>query len=202
MYSNSDFKILDFGGFYLFISPTGVLSPYIPTQKPVIVSEYEYHDGIVDEIKNLIESGSYVVIRGSFDHFHRGHILLIDSCTNIFPNSKIIFNVSTDDYNIRRGQRKEFLNRMQPYRVRVDTLKEYLSRIGMTERIEIIPLEDAYGELVFNPDVGFNAFGNDGKYLKDIRSNMEIANNLRNSKGFPSAYPALIPLLMTGEGKL
>jgi len=25
MYSNSDFKILDFGGFYLFISPTGVL---------------------------------------------------------------------------------------------------------------------------------------------------------------------------------
>jgi len=203
MYSNPDFKILDFGSFGLFMSPKGILSPYIPTQKPIIVSEGEYHNGIVDDIKNLIESGSYVVIRGSFDHFHRGHQLLIDTAYDIFPNSFFVFNVSTDEYNTSiRKKRKMHSERIQSYKIRIATIRRYIELKDLVSRAEIVPLNDVYGEVVSNALVRFNVFGNDKRVLESIYGNMYQVNLMRYQRGLEIVYLVLIPTLTTEKGDI
>lgn len=85
-----------------------------------------------------IPRGKRVVIGGTFDVLHKGHIALIEKA--FASGERVLIGVTTDDYAgmIHRRRVKEYGDRLQ-------RLMSFLRDRGLINRADIFPIQDHFG---------------------------------------------------------
>src|SRR3990172_4565885 len=84
---------------------------------------------------------------GTFDHLHMGHERFIASA--LAAAERVIIGVTSDDF----PQIKAARDLIKSFRQRRQELEEFIGKQGLSERVELIPLEDRYGPTVSQPGI-------------------------------------------------
>jgi len=88
-----------------------------------------------------------VAVGGTFDALHRGHKILLR--TAFRAGDKVLIGVSRNGF--ARRLRKS--HHVDPYAKRKRELVSFLRKEGLTQRSEIMPLDDPYGPTIANSTV-------------------------------------------------
>jgi cytidyltransferase-like protein len=88
-----------------------------------------------------------VVVGGTFDIFHRGHRTLLKKAFKV--GNRVLIGLVSDDF--LKKLRKP--HNIATYVERIEELKEFLKRKGVSERAEILPLDDSYGVTLSRSDI-------------------------------------------------
>ena len=83
-----------------------------------------------------------VAVGGTFDEFHRGHKVLLMKAFEI--GQHVLIGLCSDEF--AKKMRKPHIT--APFEDRLKELKVFLEALNMSERAEIIPLNDSYGATV------------------------------------------------------
>jgi phosphopantetheine adenylyltransferase len=118
---------------------------------------------------------SVVAVGGTFDHFHRGHEVLISKCFEIGG---------------RVAKRKD-----QPYDERFLALKSFISAKFPKRRSEIHKLEDYFGPAVIEEDVQAIVV------TKETAARVTIANKERIKRGLNPLEAVIIDFVTSQDGK-
>jgi pantetheine-phosphate adenylyltransferase len=88
-----------------------------------------------------------VAVGGTFDELHRGHKTLLTQAFEI--GEQVVIGLSSDELVSKLSKPHVTAN----YAEREQWLKTWLSELGLAERAEIIPLIDAFGSTIKDPDI-------------------------------------------------
>ena len=83
-----------------------------------------------------------VAVGGTFDEFHRGHKVLLMKAFEI--GQHVLIGLCSDEF--AKKMRKPHIT--APFEDRLKELKVFLEALNLSERAEIIPLNDSYGATV------------------------------------------------------
>ena len=85
-----------------------------------------------------------VGVGGTFDELHKGHRALLVKAFEV--GDHVVIGMSTDEFVRTMG--KPHLT--ASYRQRLRDLKNFLGEHGLLQRVEIIPISDAYGGVLLS----------------------------------------------------
>jgi pantetheine-phosphate adenylyltransferase len=85
-----------------------------------------------------------VGVGGTFDELHKGHRALLVKAFEV--GDHVVIGMSTDEFVRTMG--KPHLT--TSYRQRLRDLKNFLGEHGLLQRVEIIPISDAYGGVLLS----------------------------------------------------
>ena len=88
-----------------------------------------------------------VAVGGTFDQLHRGHKMLISAAFDI--GERVAIGLTSDELVAKLGKPHV----TDSYEERKALLKAWLNDLGWAERAEFIPLYDAYGSSVNDPEI-------------------------------------------------
>lgn len=91
-----------------------------------------------------------VAIGGTFDLLHNGHKGFLKFALN--NSEKVILGLTSDSY----VEKNKSTKKVASYASRKDALEDFLKEIEAQDRVEIIPLNDAFGPAI-NPGYSFDA---------------------------------------------
>jgi pantetheine-phosphate adenylyltransferase len=80
-----------------------------------------------------------VAVGGTFDEFHKGHRALLQKAFEV--GERVLIGLCSDDF--ARNLRKS--HRIAAYDERLGNLEQFLTKMNVLDRTEIIPLNDPYG---------------------------------------------------------
>jgi pantetheine-phosphate adenylyltransferase len=80
-----------------------------------------------------------VAVGGTFDELHRGHKTLLGKAFEV--GNKVVIGLSSDEFVSKMGKP----HATAPYGERCRELEAYLKEVGLTERAEIVQLNDPFG---------------------------------------------------------
>ncbi len=80
-----------------------------------------------------------VAVGGTFDEFHRGHKVLLMKAFEI--GEHVLIGLCTDEFVEKMGKPHV----TPPYEERLKELRAFLKALDLSDRAEIIPLNDPYG---------------------------------------------------------
>ncbi len=80
-----------------------------------------------------------VAVGGTFDEFHRGHRVLLMTAFEI--GELVAIGLCSDAFVAKMGKPHV----TAPYAERLKELKAFLNDLGVSERAEIVPLDDPFG---------------------------------------------------------
>jgi cytidyltransferase-like protein len=80
-----------------------------------------------------------VAVGGTFDELHKGHRSLLVKAFKV--GEKVLIGVCTDEFAKKMG--KPHIT--APYETRLKELHAFLKKAGLSDKAEIIPLNDPYG---------------------------------------------------------
>jgi len=80
-----------------------------------------------------------VAVGGTFDEFHKGHRALLLKAFEV--GNRVLIGLCADEF--ARELRKP--HEVTTYEERLGELKEFLEKLGVLDRAEIVPLHDPYG---------------------------------------------------------
>jgi pantetheine-phosphate adenylyltransferase len=80
-----------------------------------------------------------VAVGGTFDKLHRGHKALLSKAFEI--GEKVVIGLSSDEFASKMGKP----HKTASYTKRLKELEAFIDKNGLTERAEIVPLNDPYG---------------------------------------------------------
>jgi len=83
-----------------------------------------------------------VAIGGTFEILHKGHRKLLSKAFQL--GDRILIGLTSDEF-VTKKQKKHIVSN---YNERHENLITFLSNVGMSNRVEIIPLEDPYGPTI------------------------------------------------------
>jgi cytidyltransferase-like protein len=78
-------------------------------------------------------------VGGTFDELHRGHKALLKKAFSVGEN--VIVGLTSDAFVSKMGKP----HKTASYAERLKDLQAYLEKSGLTQRTEIVPLDDPYG---------------------------------------------------------
>ena len=82
-----------------------------------------------------------VAVGGTFDELHKGHRILLTKAFEV--GERVLVGLSSDKFTKQLTRQKN--HAIASYEKRLAELKEFLRQNGFLERVEIMPLDDAYG---------------------------------------------------------
>jgi pantetheine-phosphate adenylyltransferase len=85
-----------------------------------------------------------VGVGGTFDELHRGHRSLLIKAFEV--SERVMIGVSSDEF-VKKLQKP---HTTAPYTQRLKELKDFLSEQGLSERAEIIPIDDPTGGVLLS----------------------------------------------------
>ncbi len=88
-----------------------------------------------------------MAVGGTFDELHRGHKTLLTQAFEI--GEKVVIGLSSDELVSKLSKPHVTAN----YSERKEGLKIWLGDLGLAQRAEIIPLIDAFGSTIKDPDI-------------------------------------------------
>ena len=80
-----------------------------------------------------------VAVGGTFDEFHRGHRVILMKAFEI--GEHILIGLCTDEFVERMGKPHATAS----YEERLKELRAFLKALGLSDKTEIVPLNDPYG---------------------------------------------------------
>jgi len=83
-----------------------------------------------------------VAVGGTFDEFHRGHKVLLVKAFEV--GEKVLIGLCTDEFVKKMG--KPHIT--APYEARLKELEAFLKKSSLSDKSEIIPLNDPYGNTI------------------------------------------------------
>jgi pantetheine-phosphate adenylyltransferase len=89
--------------------------------------------------KALKKKFHMVAVGGTFDEFHKGHRALLMKAFEV--GNHVLIGLCTDEF--AKDLRKN--HEIAAYEERLKQLKEFLEKLGVLDRTEIVPLHDPYG---------------------------------------------------------
>jgi pantetheine-phosphate adenylyltransferase len=115
-----------------------------------------------------------VAVGGTFDELHRGHKTLLTRAFEIGDN--VVIGLTSDELVSKMS--KPHLT--ATFEERKQWLKAFLEDLGLTERTEIVPLFDAFGSSVKDPDIEALVVS------EETKPTAEKINELRKNSGLPT----------------
>jgi cytidyltransferase-like protein len=83
-----------------------------------------------------------VAVGGTFDEFHRGHRILLLKAFE--TGNRVLIGLCSDEFARYLGKP----HKTASYDERLKELENFLNNLGVAERAEVIPLNDAFGPTV------------------------------------------------------
>lgn len=129
-----------------------------------------------------------VAVGGTFDHFHKGHNVLITKCFEV--GERVIIGVTSNAFAATLGKKID-----QSYQKRVRTLQEFLRANFPNSYYEIHRLDDYFGPAVINGAVEAIIV------TKETFPRVRFANRQREKRGLRSLETVLIDFVLAEDGK-
>jgi pantetheine-phosphate adenylyltransferase len=127
-----------------------------------------------------------VVVGGTFDLFHYGHLALLIKAFDVGKHVRI--GLCSDDFVKKTGKP----HKIAPYAQRLKELKQFLKKEGFLTRAEITPLDDAYGVTLSDIKI-------DGIVVsEETEPRAHEINKKRKSLGLPS-LPIIVVKMVLSE---
>jgi len=129
-----------------------------------------------------------VALGGTFEILHKGHRKLLSKALQL--GDRIVIGLTSDEF-VARKQKKHTISK---YDKRYENLITFLSNIGMSDRVEIIPLKDPYGPTIDDAKI-------DG--IVTSRETMKRAleiNNVRTQKKFEPLRIYVVDFMLAKDG--
>jgi len=129
-----------------------------------------------------------VALGGTFEILHKGHRKLLSKALQL--GDRIVIGLTSDEF-VARKQKKHAISK---YDKRYENLVTFLSNIGMSDRVEIIPLKDPYGPTIDDAKI-------DG--IVTSRETMKRAleiNNVRTQKKFEPLRIYVVDFMLAKDG--
>lgn len=114
-----------------------------------------------------------VVLGGTFDHLHSGHKMLLSTAAMI-SKRRLICGLS---YGQSMLSKKKYYQLIQPWNVRAQSVKSFISKFSPLLSLEIVHLYDAYGPTLTDSKIQAIVVS------KETRSEADKINTLRISNG-------------------
>ncbi|KAF0528297.1 Nucleotidylyl transferase [Gigaspora margarita] len=114
-----------------------------------------------------------VAVGGTFDHLHAGHKILL-TLTAWISGKRLICGV-TDDCMLKNKKFKEYI---EPINTRIANVSKFLNAIHQNLLYEIVPIYDAYGPTITDPDIHALVVS------KETVSGADLVNDERQKRSF------------------
>ncbi|MBM3897972.1 MAG: phosphopantetheine adenylyltransferase [Thaumarchaeota archaeon] len=131
---------------------------------------------------------STVAVGGTFDHFHKGHEVLISNCFEI--GERVVIGITSDSFAAKLSKRTD-----QPYDERILALESFISVRFPKRKFEIHKLEDYFGPAVIEEDVQAIVV------TKETAERAKIANKERIKRGLKPLEAVIIDFVVAQDGK-
>ncbi len=128
-----------------------------------------------------------IVVGGTFDYIHKGHILLLDCVLSL--GNKVIIGVSSDSLLEEIGKCVD-----HNYKQRFELLRSYLKKKGALGRCSIFELKDRYGPAL-SPRSDTIVVSEETQIFADE------CNLIRFSMGLTPLVKVVVPLVYAEDGE-
>jgi pantetheine-phosphate adenylyltransferase len=129
-----------------------------------------------------------VAVGGTFDHFHRGHEVLLSTAFKF--GDKVVIGITSDAFLVRLGKADS-----APYEERLSRIKMFLRDNGLENRAIIVQLDDPFGPATTDPDI-------DGIVVSvDTLPRAEDANRIRSQLGMRPMGIHTVPLFLAKDNR-
>ena len=115
-----------------------------------------------------------VAVGGTFDELHRGHKTLLMEAFEI--GERVLIGLSSDELVSKLGKP----NVTASYEEREQGVKTFLGDLGLAKRAEIVPLFDAFGSSVKDPEIEALVVS------EETKPTAEKINDRRKQAGLPT----------------
>jgi pantetheine-phosphate adenylyltransferase len=129
-----------------------------------------------------------VTVGGTFDRLHKGHITLLKKAFDV--GNHVLIGLTSDDF-VKKMQKK---HEVSSYNERLRRLEEYLRKEKLTDRSEIIPLNDPYGPSLSN--IKLEAI----VVSKETEARAVEINEKRSAKNLPLLEVFVIEMVLAENG--
>jgi pantetheine-phosphate adenylyltransferase len=128
-----------------------------------------------------------VVVGGTFDYIHKGHILLLNCALSL--GNRVIIGLSSDSFLEKIGKHTD-----HGYNQRREQLRSYLKRKHALKKCSIFELEERYGPALY-PKSDTIVVSEETQIFADE------CNFIRCSMGLTSLVKVVIPLVYAEDGE-
>jgi pantetheine-phosphate adenylyltransferase len=128
-----------------------------------------------------------VAVGGTFDEFHKGHRALLRKAFEV--GNCVLIGLCADDF-VKKLRKP---HKIAPYEKRLEELKRFLRKRGVLERVEIVPLNDAYGVTVSRNSLDAIVVS------KETEPRAHEINEKRRSKGRPPLEIVVIDMILSED---
>ena len=130
-----------------------------------------------------------VCLGGTFDIFHVGHARLLEAALE--AGAALVIGLATNEF---AASRRPLERELSPYAERETALREWFAARGALERVEIVPLEEAWGPGAKGVDI-------DGIVVtSETRATAKRLNAHRVGRGLARLEIIEVPHLLAGDG--
>lgn len=130
-----------------------------------------------------------VTVAGTFDVMHKGHWFLLDEAFLIAD--RVVIGITTDRFAAEMKKPHD----IDPYRVRLNDVREYLKGKGLLGRASVFPLDDPYGPST-------NDGGIEGILVsEETEARAEEINQIRVKKGEKPLLIFVMKMVLADDGK-
>ncbi len=126
-----------------------------------------------------------VAVGGTFDSLHEGHKLLLKKCFEV--GNKVIIGITSDKLARFKA------HYVPPLNERVKLLKRFLESIGVSERAQIVILNDPYGPTINSEDISAIVVSEE-----TLPRALEI-NRIRESRGLSPLEIVVVSLVKDND---
>ena len=125
---------------------------------------------------------------GTFDVFHKGHEVLIQTALEV--SDQVLIGLTTDE----RADKGRTGSLITPYGKRKDRLEDWLKSQRVEHRVEIVPLNDDWGPAALGKEF-------EGIIVSQETEDMALAlNQVREEKGIDKLKVIVVPMVQAYDG--
>ena len=125
---------------------------------------------------------------GTFDVFHRGHEILIQTALEV--SVQVLIGLTTDE----RASKGRAESHIRSYSKRKQRLEDWLKSQGVEQRVEIVPLNDDWGPAALGKEF-------EGIIVSQETEYMALAlNQVREEKGVDKLKILVVPMVKAYDG--
>jgi pantetheine-phosphate adenylyltransferase len=125
-----------------------------------------------------------VVVGGTFDEFHKGHRALLMKAFEV--GNRVLIGLCTDDFAEKLRKPHNFA----AYEERLRELKQFLRRLNVLDRGEVLPLGDPYG-VTLSTNCPLDAI----VVSRETEPRAKEINTIRTTKGLPPLEVIVVEMI-------
>jgi len=129
-----------------------------------------------------------VAVGGTFDHFHKGHKLLLLTAFQL--GDEVMVGITSDDFLKHSGKAG-----VSPYGERLARIKEFLKKNGLQGRTALVILDEPLGPAITDSNL-------EGIIVTaETAPRASLANRIRLEKGMPKLAIYTVDLVLADDQK-